>query len=227
MEESNLWFLEKVNLFNIFCPHKFKDYRENHQFTHFRKGEFIYFSDDSAQNIYLVTAGKVKILYYTEDGEEVVKNVLTKGEIFGELALLGEEKRQDFAQSAQDKTTLCQLTIDQMQDLMKDDINFSLRIYKLIGVRIKKLERRLDSLVFKDVRTRMLEFLEEFALEKGKKEGRSYHVEHFLTHKDIADLIGTTRQTVTTLLNELRSEGKIDFNRRSIRVHDIEALSRG
>jgi CRP-like cAMP-binding protein len=225
MENANLWFLEKVNLFNIFCPHKYKDYRESHQFSHFRKGEFIYFSDDSASNIYLVTAGKVKILYYTEDGEEVVKNVLTKGEIFGELALLGEDTRQDYAQSMQENTTLCQLTIDQMQDLMKEDHNFSLRINKLIGLRIKKLERRLDSLVFKDVRTRMMEFLKEVALEKGAKDGKSYLIEHFLTHKDIADLIGTTRQTVTTLLNELRNEGKISFDRRSILVHDIESLS--
>ena len=155
----------------------------------------------------------------------MVKSVLTKGEVFGELALLGEDKRQDYAQAVTDKTSVCQLTLEQMQELMKEDVPFALKINKLIGLRIHKLERRIDSLVFKDVRTRMIDFIKEFAMEKGEKNGPEYRVDHFLTHKDIADLIGTTRQTVTTLLNELRNEGQIDFSRRSIYVTDIDKLS--
>jgi CRP-like cAMP-binding protein len=221
---GNLWFFENVNLFSIFCPHKFKEYKENHQFRNFKKGEFIYFSDDPSNSIYLVTEGKIKLLYYTEEGDEVVKSVLTRGEVFGELALLGEDTRKDYAQVVTDRTAVCQLTLEQMQQLMKDDVSFALKIYKLIGLRISKLERRIDSLVFKDVRTRIIEFIKEFVIEKGEKNGPEYKVDHYLTHKDIADLIGTTRQTVTTLLNELRNEGKINFSRRTIYVADINEL---
>jgi CRP-like cAMP-binding protein len=224
---GNIWYFENVNLFSIFCPHKFSEFRDEHQFQHFRKNEFIYFSGDSSTSIYLLASGKVKILAYTEEGEEVVKSVLGKGDVFGELSLLGEEKRKDFAQALQDKTSICELRLDQMQELMKKDRNFALKIYKLIGLRINKLERRIESLVFKDVRTRMIEFIKELAEEKGEAEGASIQINHFLTHKDIADLLGTTRQTVTTLLNELRTEGKIDFSRRSIFVPDIQALSSG
>jgi CRP-like cAMP-binding protein len=224
---ENIWYFENVNLFSIFCPHKFSDFRDAHQFQHFRKNEFIYFSGDSSTSMYLLAGGKVKILSYTEEGEEVVKSVLAKGDVFGELSLLGEEKRKDFAQAVQDNTSICELTLDQMQELMKKDRNFALKIYKLIGLRINKLERRIESLVFKDVRTRMIEFIRELAEEKGEAEGASFQINHFLTHKDIADLLGTTRQTVTTLLNELRTEGKIDFSRRSIFVPDIQALSSG
>ncbi len=223
--QGNMWYFEKVNLFSIFCPHKFSDYSDNHQFRTYKKNEFIYFSEDPSNSIYLLAEGKVKILYYTEDGDEVVKSVLTKGDVFGELSMLGEDKRKDFAQSVQDNTSVCQLTLDQMQELMKKDLNFALKINKLIGLRIQKLERRVDALVFKDVRTRMLEFIREFAEEKGEEEGQGYMINHFLTHKDMADLIGTTRQTVTTLLNELRAEGKIDFTRRSLFVPNIKALS--
>jgi CRP-like cAMP-binding protein len=222
---GNLWFFEKVNLFSIFCPHKFKEYKDSHQFRYFKKGEFIYFSDDPANSIYLVTEGKIKLLYYTEDGEEVVKSVLTRGEVFGELALLGEDTRQDYAQVMADETAVCHLTLEQMQRLMKENKPFALKIYKLIGLRISKLERRIDSLVFKDVRSRIVDFIKEFIMEKGEKNGKEYKVDHHLTHKDIADLIGTTRQTVTTQLNELRNEGKIDFSRRSIYVADITRLN--
>jgi CRP-like cAMP-binding protein len=220
-----MWYIEKVNLFSIFCPHKFSDFKEDHQFRNFRKNEFIYFSDDPSTSIYLLTGGKVKILYYTDQGEEVVKSVLTKGDVFGELSLLGEEKRKDFAQSVRDHTSVCQLTLDQMRDLMKKDLDFALKIHKLIGMRILKLERRVEALVFKDVRTRIIEFLREYAEEKGVEDAGGYQIDHFLTHKDMADLIGTTRQTVTTLLNELRNEGKIDFSRRSMFIPDISTLS--
>ncbi len=221
---GNLWFFEKVNLFSIFCPKKFKEYKEKHQFRYYKKGDFIYFSDDPANSIYLVTEGKIKLLYYTEEGDEVVKSVLSRGEVFGELALLGEDTRQDYAQVLSDRTAVCQLTLEQMQQLMKEDVSFALKIYKLIGLRINKLEKRIDSLVFKDVRTRIIEFIRDFVQEKGEKNGLAYRADHFLTHKDIADLVGTTRQTVTTLLNEMRNEGKIDFTRRSIYVADINKL---
>ena len=221
---GNLWFIEKVNLFSIFCPNKFKEFKENHQFGNYKKGDFIYFSDDPASSIYLVTEGKVKLLYYTEEGDEVVKSVLARGEVFGELALLGEDTRQDCAQVVTDQTAVCKLTLEQMQQLMKDDVSFALKIFKLIGLRINKLERKIDSLVFKDVRTRIIEFIREYVTEKGEKNGPEYKADHTLTHKDIANLVGTTRQTVTTLLNEMRNEGKIDFSRRAIYVADINNL---
>ena len=221
---GNLWYFENVNLFSIFCPNKFKEYRQTHQFRDYKKGEFIYFSDDPASSIYLVTEGKVKLLYYTEEGDEVVKSVLARGEVFGELALLGEDTRQDCAQVVTDKTTVCKLTLDEMQQLMKDDVSFGLKIFKLIGLRINKLERKIDSLVFKDVRTRIIEFIREYVMEKGENNGPEYKIDNFLTHKDIANLVGTTRQTVTTLLNEMRSEGLIDFSRRTIFVPDINNL---
>jgi CRP/FNR family cyclic AMP-dependent transcriptional regulator len=74
------------------------------------------------------------------------------------------------------------------------------------------------------IRTRIIEFIREHVMEKGEKNGSTFKVEHFLTHKDIADLIGTTRQTVSTLLNELRNEGKIDFSRLEIWSKNIRLL---
>jgi len=111
-----------------------------------------------------------------------------------------------------------------MKELMKDDKPFALRINKLIGLRIQKLERRLDALVFKDARTRLLDFIKELVAEKGTEEDGRLRVEHSLTHKDIADLTGTSRQTVTTLLNELKNEGLIDFERKAFFIPDLSLL---
>ena len=79
-----VWVFQDTNLFKIFCPHKFKEYKKDHDFDAYRKSDYIYFEEDSANKIYLIDKGKVKIGYYLDDGQEVIKAILTKGEIFGE-----------------------------------------------------------------------------------------------------------------------------------------------
>ena len=133
------------------------------------RNENVYFNDDSADTIYLVASGRVIIVQYTEKGEEVVKGVLERGEIFGEMALLGETRRSEVAQVVEEGTTLCPVNIEMMQDLMKDNQEFTLRIYKMIGVKLKKMERRIENLVFKDVRARLEDFINELADKKGRK----------------------------------------------------------
>ncbi len=223
---DNIWYLDKVNLFNVLCPHKVADYnKENkHEFKTYKSGEVIYFSEDPANMVYLVANGRVRIVDYTEDGNEVVKNILSRGELFGELALLGENKRAEIAEAMDNDTMLCPMSVETMQNLMKEDKAFSFKIYKLIGMRIRKLERRIDSLVHKDVRSRLIEFIKDLAEEKGSSDGDKIRIEHYFTHKNIGNLIGTSRQTVTTLLNELKDEELIDFNRREIIINDISSL---
>ena len=87
-----------------------------------------------------------------------------------------------------------------------------------------KLERKLELLVFKDARTRIVEFLKDAAEWKGKKVGFETLIQTNLTHKDIASLTGTSRQTVTTILNQLKEKNLINFNRKQILIRDLENL---
>jgi CRP-like cAMP-binding protein len=198
--------------------------KEKHTFHKYDKDQFIYFEDEASDHIYLIAEGRVKIGSYTEDGKEVTKAILSAGEIFGELALIGQEKRNDFAQAMDNETTICPMNIDDMKELMAQNKALSLKIYKLLGLRIKKLERKVESLVFKDSRTRIVEFLKDWAHEKGKKVGFETMMKNYLTHKDIAALTGTSRQTVTTILNELKEKNIINFDRRRILVRDMDKL---
>jgi CRP-like cAMP-binding protein len=117
------------------------------------------------------------------------------------------------------------MSINDMEELMANNRPLNLKIIKLIGIRIKKLERRIDSLVFKDARTRIVEFLKEMAIEKGQKVGFEVMFKNYLTHKDIASLTGTSRQTVTTVLNELKDKNLINFDRRRFLIRDIDKLN--
>jgi CRP/FNR family cyclic AMP-dependent transcriptional regulator len=218
-----LWYFESVNLYNILCPHKVKKMGEKHEYRRYKRQQFIYMPDDSATHIYMIVGGKVKIGHYLEEGEEVLSAILTTGEIFGELAMAGEEKRVDFAQAMED-TVICPLTIEELKLLMYEDKELSFKILKLIGLRIMKLERKLELLVFKDARTRIVEFLKDAAEWKGKKVGFETQVQTSLTHKDIASLTGTSRQTVTTILNDLKEKNLINFNRKQILIRDLDSL---
>lgn len=223
-KNSTLWYFEDVDLFNLMCPHKIKTISERHNFNYFKKNQFIYFQEEQAKSIYMIAAGRVKIGHYTEEGKEIVKSILSVGEIFGELALAGEEKRADFAQAMDDNTTVCPISIEEMQALMTENKELSFKIYKLIGLRIRKLERKIESLVFKDARTRIIDFLKDAAAWKGKKVGFETMIPTKLTHKDIANLTGTSRQTVTTILNELKDKNLINFDRRKILIRDLDKL---
>ena len=164
---KSLWFFDDVNLFKVLCPHKLKNYKNDHNFDHYKKKDYIYFQADAANKVYLIEKGKVKIGYYTEDGDEVVKAILSKGELFGETVILGANVRDDFAQSIDNATSICPISVKIMHDLMRDNQTFSFKVYKFIGLKFKKLERRLQLLLFKDTRTRLLEFLDELCADYG------------------------------------------------------------
>lgn len=198
---------------------------EQHTPGVYKKDDFIYFKDQSSENIYMVSNGRVKIGTYGPDGKEIVKAILGRGEVFGELALAGEDKRQDFAQSMDNDTRVCSMTIEDLQNLMVDNKELSFKILKIVGFRLRKMERKIESLVFKDARTRIVDFLREMAEEKGQKVGFEMMIKNHLTHKDIASLTGTSRQTVTTVMNELREKNLINFDRRRILIRDLEKLA--
>ncbi len=209
-----LWFIDNVNLFGKLCPHKFKEYASCHQFLDFKKNEYVYSSFDVANKLFLIQSGKIKIGYYTPEGEEVVKAVLNKGHVFGEKALLGQDTRSEFAQVLKGKTTLCSIDVSTLHDLMRDNQKFALSIYKFINYRIKKLERRLEILMFKDCRTRVLEFLNDLSKDYGIENSRnSIKITHPYTQKDIASLIGVSRPSLNIILNDLKDEGILEFTR--------------
>ncbi len=220
---SLIWFFEETDLFKVLCPHKLNNYKKDHDFEAYKKSDYIYFEEDAANKVYLIENGKVKIGYYSEGGHEIVKAILTRGEIFGEKAILGEQKRNEFAQSIDNKTSICPIGIETMYDLMRENQNFSLKIYKFIGLRFKKLERRLQNLLFKDSKTRLLDFFNELKEDYGYccPDTGDMIILHPYTQKDIANLIGTSRPTLNQLMNELKEAELIDFGRKELRLKKV------
>jgi CRP-like cAMP-binding protein len=223
---QSLWYLENIDVSGLFCPKKEQmGMREHLPHRSYLRGEHIYVPMDEADRIFFISAGRVKIGTRNDDGKEVTKSLLGPGELFGELCLVGETERLDFAEAIE-ATELCVMQQSQLLGLMRERNDLHLFFLQIIGSRVLAMERRLESLVFKDSRTRIIEFLVDLTERKGRQVGYEREVRRFLTHQEIANLTATSRQTVTTTLNELRGENLISFNRRRLLVRDLEALAR-
>ncbi len=189
-----------------------------------KKGEFIYFPHDTCTKVYFVKTGRIKIGAYSAAGKELLKNVISEGQIFGELGLLGNTKRNEFAQSMEAGEYYC-IPVEDVQKVMNSNLQFNIHLTQLVGHKLIKAQMRLESQLFKDTRTRVIEFLRDLATEKGVPIGYELLVRRFFTHQEIANFTGASRQTVTTILNELRSQNFIYFDRSKLLIRDIKEFS--
>ena len=226
MTDQSLWYLENIDVNGIFCPKKIgRGDMDQHVHKHYKKGDYIYLPNEHADKIYFLTEGRVKIGTYGDSGKEITKAILGPGEVFGELSLIGEDKRRDFTYAMED-TVVCVMSVQDMKNMMRDHNALSLFLMKIMGSRMLEMEQRLESLVFKDSRTRIIEFLHELGEKKGQRVGYEMLVRKFITHQEIANLTATSRQTVTTVLNELRNANIITFNMKRLLIRDMESLAK-
>lgn len=223
MAEQVLWYLENIDVAGIFCPKKMNHAQGTLHHRDFKKNEYIYLQDDDADKVYLLTEGRVKIGSYNDAGKEITKAILTKGEVFGELSLMNDGKRRDFA-CAMEPTKVCILMADEIRRLMREHNGLNTLFLRLIGSRLLEMENRLESLVFKDSRSRVIELISDLVKKRGQRIGDEYVIRNFITHKDIASLTATSRQTVTAVMNELRTKNIIAFNRKQLLIRDMEQL---
>lgn len=222
--QSKLWYLEQINIFRDLTEEDLTRVDRVTKMKSPEKDSFIYFPDEPSKVVFLLKEGRVKIGTFSEDGKEVIKAILEPGEIFGELAVAGQEKRTDFAKVMDKNVKICAISKDEMLDILNANPSLSLKITQLIGSRLQKMERRFESLIFKDARQRVIDFIRNSAEEKGRVIGYERLLKHQLTHQDIANLTATSRQTVTIVLNELRDQGILSFDRKSILIHEWDQL---
>lgn len=226
MENSQFWYLEKFDASAILCPRKQAEPERMAHFPHviFKKGTVIFVPEDLADRIFLIETGRVKIITTNELGKEITKAILDNGEIFGEMAIINSQLPRLETAIALDETTCCVITMDELRGLMVERNDLTLFFLKIFGRRKLEMERRLTSLVFKDSRSRIVECLVNLTEEKGQRIGYEWVLRNFITHQEIANMTATSRQTVTTTLNDLRAAKLLTFNRSRLLVRDMDNL---
>ena len=186
----------------------------------------LYHCKEPANNVYILLEGLVKISNYCNEdpSREVIKSLQQPYNMFGTEGLLGSTQRHDCAQSMNFESTLARLSTFDFQELLKTYPLFRLRFLEIIGSRIQKAEKRLESLVFKDARARLVDFLKECADNGGWKVGYEMLVKHCLTQQDIANIIGTATESAIRLLSDFKKKEIILLKGKKITLLNMQLL---
>lgn len=185
------------------------------------KNKITQISETSIPYVFYLQKGLMKISAITDDEREIIKYIVKPGQIFGELNLIDNENKNREIAYAMENSELWFVPVDTVKRLMQENESFGQSINKAIGNRINKMEERMFSLMIKTVKERILDFLKDFVAEFGYPVVGGYEAKNFLTHDDIAKIITTSRQTVTTSLIDFRKKGWIDYDSSTLKVYNL------
>lgn len=223
-EELKYWYLRDHKLFETLSFRQIKQLCIITGFKKANKGEIIYFSSSDVPRIFLLKKGNIKIVSVDEVGNENIKDIIQKGDLFGELTLETDEQTNEYAKVLSEDVTICSFLMSDFEDLLLRNPALALSYTKFVGLKMKRIKNSYSNLISKDARTRMVQFLKDWAAKEGVQSGNSVRIENYLTQNDIAQIICTSRQTATQLINELETNQILVYNRKEIYIQDINKL---
>jgi len=188
-----------------------------------KRKDLFYRPGDPADTVYWIKSGRVKISKLTEDGREIILGMYKPGDVFGEMAFVEDAPRNTFAEAADDVTFLA-IKRNHLFALAKRKPGVIFRLAQLIGERRREAEEVTEALLYKGVRERLAGVLLKLSKEYGIDDARGKLLRIKITHQDLASLIGSSRETVSLTLGDMKRDGLIDINERKIIIKDLEQL---
>jgi CRP/FNR family transcriptional regulator, cyclic AMP receptor protein len=225
--EDKMFLIRDYDLWCHLSDEDYKDLKIEHHFIEVPKGEYVYFEAYNHNRIYFVKEGYIRIGHIDAEGNEKVMEIIQKGELFGQFTLEKNNLHGEFAQAYKQDVSLCAFYIEDFEKLLKKRPDLALRYSKQVGAKLRTIENRLLNLLNKDVKTRLAHFFWQLVENKlGETLPEGFCIPNYLKHEDIANLIGSSRQTVTTMINELEAEGILSYNRQQICFLNVKNLQK-
>ena len=223
--DSTLLLIRGFDIFEHISDEEYEELNLVHNFLEAEKGEYIYFPSQNHRKLYFTKKGFIKIGYIDEAGNECIKEVIQKGEVFGQITLEKNNLQDEFAQAYKSNVSLCAFNIEDFMLLLQKKPGMALAFSNHLGKKVRKVETRLLNLLNKSVHSRLINLLIQLIPENNNKENAA-DIERFLTHDDMAKLIGSSRQTVTTTLSQLEEHQLIAVTKDHINIPDIKLLKK-
>ena len=223
-DELKYWYLRDHKLFWTLSMSQIKQLCIITGFKKAKKGDIIYFSSSDVPRVFLLKKGNIKIVAVDEEGNETIKDIIQKGDLFGELTLESDANSNEYAKALTDEIIICSFLLSDFEELLLQNPSLALSYTKFVGLKMKRIKNSYSNLISKDAKTRLYQFLKEWAEKEGKRTGNRVVIENYLTQNDIAQVICTSRQTATQLLNELEEKGKVYYSRKEIVIENISLL---
>ena len=223
-DQTKYWHLRRFDLLSSLSDAEVKELGQICELRVVERGAPVYRAGEASDRVFLVKSGSVKLSRTAADGKEISLAVLGPMDIFGELAMNTEQVRQDTARALED-AVVCGFERAAFEDFLSSHPELALSVTKLIGFRLRRAETKIQDILFKDVRTRLAHTVARLAEKFGEEIAEGTRIGLRLTQTDLAQLIGSTRETTSTIFNEFRRHGFVDSDGPYIIVRDIDALS--
>ena len=189
----------------------------------YQKGEIIFFENDSFKKLYLLVSGRVKLSMLSPDGKEKVITILQSGDILGEISLFDEDPHPLTAE-VMEEAKLMILPWNDLEKIIIERPRLALKIIEAMSKKTRLLTSQIRDLVFQDAAGRLASLLVRFGEDFGIDIEDGRKIDIVLTHQEIANLLGTSRVTVTKMINKFIDEGLLKIEKRKMILLDEEKL---
>ncbi len=208
-------FLSHTDIFQDLSSRELEDVERLTAMSTCRRGKVFYTPGETGEVLFILKRGRVNLYRINPDGKKLVTSTIGAGTVFGEMSLVAQGMHDTFAEAAED-CTLCVMSRSDVEHLLLSKPRVALRFMEMIAARLKDVEARMETVAFKSVPTRIATFLLQLSENTSKIAG--------VSHQDLADMVGTYRETVTRILNEFRSAGYIELGRLNVTILDKKAI---
>lgn len=208
-------YLSEMELFHGLSEREMEDVMRVTTMTNVPKGR-VFWPSEMGEVLFILKQGRVQIYRLNPEGKKLVVTTLGPGSVFGEMTLTGQHMYDAFVETLED-SLICIISRSDLERLITHNPQIALRLLDMIGRRLHEVEQRLEELAFKKIPARLATLLLRLSADQGD-------VIRGYTHQDLAELIGTYRETVTQVLNEMKAAGLIDIKRKTIRILDRKGL---
>jgi CRP-like cAMP-binding protein len=188
------------------------------------KDTVVFFENEEGDSFFMILEGRIKVTILGDDGREVILSVLGPGDFFGEMALLDNEPRSATA-IAVEESELLSLHRNDFQTVLNDNRSITSALIRVLSARLRRANHQISTLALLDVYGRVARVIVDMAREEGKRLRDGRIAFRRATHQEIANRIGTTRETVTRMLKDLERQGLIHVEGKEIVVQpDFEKV---
>ena len=221
--KRTLWYLKKIPILAELGPEVLARLAERIQLREVRRREVVYLPGDPGNSMFIVNGGRIKISKVTRDGKALTLNYCGPSEVFGETCLIEGGPREEMAE-AMENSMITELERQDVEKLLQNHAHFGFQLTRILAGRRRELENKLETLVFRDVTSKLAELLLNLAEEYGVEDSRGTMVALKITHQELANLIGSTRETVSLTLSQFKRKKLICTEGRKVIISDAESL---
>lgn len=223
-EKRALWYLRKIPLLEGLSLDRYRELIPEVEVRELQRRQIVYLPGDPGEHIFFIQGGRIKCSKVSRDGKELTLTYVAAGEFFGELCVLDGQPREEMAE-AMKNSIITVLPRECIRTLLQTDPAISFRFLRVIGERRKEMETKIEHLVFRDVHSKLASLLLELGREYGKETEDGLQIDQKITHQEMANLIGSTRETISLTLSAFKRKELVQLFGRTVVLTDLEGLS--